>query len=132
MQSLVVDCSYIMASIFPDEASSRMEWKNYDIIVPCIFFLECSNVLYTAFRKKRISIDQKNNYFRLLKQLPVTVDTSSAFSDAVYGIHQLMHLYSLTSYDASYLELAARLHAPIATCDQLLKEACLKEGLVVL
>ena len=132
MQSLVVDCSYMMASIFTDEESSEIEWENYHLVVPSIFFLECSNVLYTSFIKKRISEDNKNDYFRLLRQLPVTVDTSSASSDSVYAIHQLMVMHQLTSYDASYLELALRLHAPIGTHDRQLKAASLKEGLVIL
>ncbi|MBK7928000.1 MAG: type II toxin-antitoxin system VapC family toxin [Bryobacterales bacterium] len=39
---------------------------------------------------------------------------------------------NLTTYDASYLDLAIRLAAPLATLDDALRKAALAEGLPVL
>lgn len=45
---------------------------------------------------------------------------------------KLATLHGLTIYDASYLELAVRLNAPLATLDRDLRQAAAAEGVPLL
>ena len=56
-----------------------------------------------------------------LRELPISVDDelTSVFGDEA----AVSTRYNLTVYDAAYLELAIRLHAPLATNDQSLVAA---------
>ena len=66
----------------------------------------------------------------LLRSLPLTVDEPPSLvrSEAVL---QLMRTYRLTSYDATYLELAARRALPLATKDRHLRVAAVAVGTII-
>jgi predicted nucleic acid-binding protein len=59
-----------------------------------------------------------------LNLLPINIDKFSTMSESLYAIASLSLKYNLTSYDASYLELAIRMNAMIATLDKNLILAC--------
>ena len=128
---VIIDCSFAMSSILPDENEIKIEQLFYDIeqnkykvLVPAIFYLECSNVLISAFVKKRIAKIDFDEYINLLNLLPINIDKFSTTSESLYAIASLSLKYNLTSYDASYLELAIRMDAMIATLDKNLILAC--------
>ena len=56
--------------------------------------------------------------------LPINIDKFSTTSESLYAIASLSLKYNLTSYDASYLELAIRMNSMIATLDKNLILAC--------
>jgi predicted nucleic acid-binding protein len=67
----------------------------------------------------------------MLENAPITVDllsTGSVFNDLL----QLAEKYHLTSYDASYLELAMRSSVPLATLDKPLRRAAKDAGVALL
>jgi len=124
---LVMDCSFLMSSILPDETNNRhSNTDDYSIHVPAIFFLECTNVLLLSRRKNRISPEIYETMTQLLSELPFHIDSFSATQESVFSIGLLANKFELTTYDASYLELAIRLKADIATHDKKLLQA-LKE-----
>ncbi len=139
--NIVVDCSFIMSAMLPDEYQEKIESVyhhiasgKYKVNVPSIFYLECNNVLISAFRRNRITENQHKEYIRFLNELIVTVDRFSSISESLYQIANISKKYNLSSYDASYLELAIRLSAPIATLDKKLVDACVSneiESLVI-
>lgn len=55
--------------------------------------------------------------------MPLETDTKASVED----ILSFAHRYHLTTYDATYLELAVRLKLPLATLDKKLRAAALKE-----
>jgi len=129
--NLVVDCSFIMSSILPDENQAKIEniYKQidggiYKVYVPSIFYLECHNVLLCALKRKRINKNNYNDYLEILSSLPISVDNSSSTTDSFYTIGNISNKYNLTSYDASYVDLAIRMSATIATFDKKLANAC--------
>jgi len=134
--NLVVDCSFFMSSILPDETQDKIEdvfhgisQKKFTVYVPSIFYLECSNVLVSSLSRNRINQESFEEYSNLLKLMPITVDKFSATSESIYSISRLANKHNLSSYDASYLDLAIRLEASIASLDQKLLDACAKANI---
>ena len=64
-------------------------------------------------------------FIGLLNDMRITVDTSTA-ERALGDTQQLARLFKLSSYDASYLELALREGLALATLDSDLREAMLQ------
>lgn len=132
MNVCVIDCSFFISSLLPDEKNSNFDFIAFSIHVPSIFFLECLNVLATALKRERIAKNQYEECMASFKDLPFKVDHFSSTQESVYAISQLSQKYNLTSYDASYLELASRLKAPLGTLDKKLVEACKIEKIKLL
>lgn len=122
--NLVIDCSFIMSSILPDEDSPSFKYSSHKIHAPSIFYLECGNVLASSLFKKSITETQYQEYFTILKDLPISIDKFSSTPESLYFISKLIRLYKLSSYDASYLELAIRINAKLATFDKAIMKAC--------
>lgn len=134
--NLVVDCSFFMSSILPDETQNKVEeifyrisQREFIVYVPSIFYLECSNVLVSSLSRNRINQKSFEEYSNLLKLMPITVDKFSATSESIYSITRLANKHNLSSYDASYIDLAIRLEASIASLDKKLLDACAKANI---
>lgn len=123
-QYLVIDTSFIISSIMPDEKNTDLSLINYNVYVPAIFYLECTNVLTVALKKRRISMSDFEEYQQVISNLPFIVDTFSAMPECVHSLSRLSQQFDLTSYDSSYLELALRLGAKLGSYDQKLLAAC--------
>lgn len=129
--NLVTDCSFIMSSILPDENQAYVEDiyndianNTYKVYVPSIFYLECNNVLLSALKRKRITQKSYEEYIELLSVLPIHVDNFCGTPESLYAIGSLAIKYELSSYDASYLEVAIRMNASMATLDTKLASKC--------
>ena len=130
----VLDCSVTMAWCFEDErtqATDDLMGGAVPVLVPQIWPLEVGNVLMLAMRKGRITTSKQKQFLGLLKLLPITVD--------VFGLDEtLRHVMTLagehhhTTYDASYLELAIRTEAAMATLDADLRRAARRMGVKLL
>ena len=123
----VVDNSVVMRWCFNDETS-----KYADVIldslevsvgfVPSIWPLEVCNVLLTAERKNRIGEADSARFIALLSELPMIVEQESP-ARMIKEIFARARKHNLSSYDASYLDLAMRKGLPIATLDKNLMAA---------
>lgn len=124
---VVLDCSVAISWFMPDENKIAEEVlgkvANYGAIVPSIWQLEVANVLLSAYKKNRITMEQSFDILNELKNLQISVE--AIISQSVYiEIMKLAQRFDLTSYDAAYLELACRYAIPLATFDKKLIEAC--------
>ncbi|MBI4322393.1 MAG: type II toxin-antitoxin system VapC family toxin [Chloroflexi bacterium] len=131
--SFVVDTSVSMAWCFEDEANSFTEavldrLGEEEAVVPAIWTLEVANVLLVGERRGRLTQAQSVRFVQLLHALPIEVDSeaSKGMSAEVLAIGRW---YSLSAYDAAYLELAARLGVPLATQDTRLGQAAERMGI---
>ena len=124
MQICVVDCSYFLSFIMPDEKNSEIDLASYSVYVPSIFFLECINVLKTTLKKQRITHVQYEKCMWAFKDLPFNVDHFSSTQESLQTISRLSLEHNITSYDASYVELALRLNASLGTHDKKISEVC--------
>lgn len=125
-----------MAWCFEDEAGEYTDavlhrLAHEEAIVPSLWPLEVVNVLLVGERRMRLSQADTTRFLTLLAALPITIDEETpyrAFNEAL----SLGRDYSLSSYDAAYLELAMRLGLPLATQDDRLRRAASDLGIVVI
>jgi predicted nucleic acid-binding protein len=94
-------------------------------VVPPVWPLEVVNVLLVAERMKRLSEADSMRFLTLLNQLPITVEEGQS-EEMMLRTLSLAREYRLSSYDASYLDLAMRKGLPIATLDKGLRAAAQK------
>ena len=128
--SFVIDCSVVMAWCFADESSAASHalldrMADETAAVPSWLFLEVCNVLALAENKGRITPAQSGEFMALLETLSWQLDQAVA-SRAFTHLLPLCRAHGLTSYDAVYLDLAMRLHLPLATNDATLRNAAQK------
>ena len=131
----VLDNSVVTGWYLPDQATAytqamatRLEADR--AIVPALWQLEFANVLKTACTRGTLSLDAARQIVDTVAMLPIEIDSGVA-----PGPRQLLELamrYSLSSYDAAYLELAMRNGLPIASQDRSLREASLQAGIGLL
>lgn len=98
--------------------------------VPPIWRVEVANGILRAERSQRVSEDQLFSFNRLLERLPIFPDPAAS-SSSVARSYLLARTHGLTVYDASYLELAQRTNAYLATFDRKLADAARASGIAV-
>lgn len=126
----VVDNSVVMSWCFEDEGNGYAQavlesLESGEAFVPAIWPLEVGNVLLVAERKKRFSQASVVRFLALLGGLPITVEQETP-ARMFKEIVSLAREYGLSTYDASYLDLAMRLDLPLATLDASLVKAAKK------
>lgn len=134
--SLVLDGSVALAWCFEDEATPAID-SLFDRIaedgahVPSLWRLEVANGLQSAIRRRRIDAAYRDMVLARLAMQRIVIDPETdryAWSTTV----RLAERHGLTVYDASYLELSARLTLPLASLDTALRSAADHLGLPVL
>lgn len=128
--AFVLDCSVAISWLMPDESSNLSLLDlvtEKGAVVPSLWKLEVGNVLLIAERKKRITIEQRQRALHILEELPISIDIMTS-DYAWLETMEIAGQYDLTLYDASYLELALRRSLPLATFDNLLKQAARSAG----
>jgi predicted nucleic acid-binding protein len=130
----VMDTSVAMAWCFEDEATEASDavldrLHDDEATVPAIWPLEVAQVLLVAERRGRLTEAQASRFLELLTQLPIEVEDAPA---DLAGIVAAGRRHELSSYDASYLVLAERLGASLATLDHRLAKAAEQAGVELL
>ncbi len=136
MKTFVLDCSVTMSWCFAGEANEYADkilelLKETKALVPSIWSLEVINVLHVSERKKRITVSQSNNFVNLINALPIEIDMSVEELPN-RRILEISRKYSLSAYDAAYLELAIRKNIPLSSFDKILCTAAEKAGVDLL
>ena len=96
-------------------------------VVPATWGLEVANVIAKAEEKALVTEARSEAFLEMLEDVDIEAD-SATFAHALSDTLQLARRYKLSSYDASYLELALRLGLPLATLDDGLQKAAKKAG----
>ncbi len=117
----IIDNSVIMAWCFKDETNQYADsvldrLEDATGFVPSIWPLEVCNVLLVAERRKRIGEAGSTRFIALLTELPIVVEQESP-ERMLKEIFAIARKHKLSSYDASYLDLAMRKGLPLATLD---------------
>ncbi|WEZ82854.1 type II toxin-antitoxin system VapC family toxin [Rhizobium sp. 32-5/1] len=134
--TIVIDASIALAWCFEDEASDETDAVAHRVIaeggvVPSLFHLELANVLLPSERRGRISASEIAQRLDLIAQMPIETDPQTA-GRAWNDTLSLARAHQLTSYDAAYLELAARKGAKLATKDKALATAANQLGVTLI
>lgn len=131
-QDLVIDNSVVMAWCFLDEGGVRADsiLERLELgtaFVPAVWPLEVGNVLLVAERHRRLGEGASTRFLALLSELPIIVDPEPP-ERMFKEILALARQQKISTYDASYLDLAMRRGLPLATLDGKLKKAAQKCG----
>ena len=126
-QGLIIDNSVVMSWCFKHEINTYSNavldcMTESAAVVPAIWPLEVVNVLWAAERRKFLTEADSVQFIRLLLQLPILVEFQSPES-VLKDVLWLARAQGLSSYDASYLDLAMKKNLPLATLDKKLKKA---------
>ncbi len=135
-EGFVVDNSVVMSWCFKDEANSYADsilerLLDAPAYVPSVWPLEVVNVLLVAERKKCLCEADSIRFISLLSQLPIFVQHESP-GKMLKDLLGLARVHGLSSYDASYLDLAMTKGLPLATLDKRLRKAALSVSVSIL
>ena len=138
MKHAVVDASYAGAWVLPDEHSDEAErflMTVFDgkvaLAAPDLWHYEMCNLLAMAARRGRIGEAQALEGMELMSAMPINFhDHHGTLSRRRMLL--LAARFSLSAYDAAYLELADRLQCALRTSDDALQTAAEQLGLAVL
>ena len=133
----VLDNSVAMRWLLKDGTEQRLAYADKvlglltqdsgEAVVPGIWALEVANVIVKAQAKGLVSEARATAFIGLLDEMGIAVDESTS-ARALGDTLQLARRFKLSSYDASYLELALREGLPLAALDADLHSAMLQTG----
>jgi len=131
--ALVLDCSIALSWFFPDEKTAFTEaaldlMALEDCWVPAVWRLEFPNALLVAERRKRLTREERRQVLDEAARLRLRVD---ATVPELRAISELAERHDLSTYDAAYLELAARQGATLLTLDKALAAAAAAASVAV-
>lgn len=134
----VLDNSVSMRWLFGDGTEDDLAYASHVLDVlgdpdaqataPSVWPLEVANVIARAESKGLLTEARSSEFIGLLEALAVDVDADTA-RHALENTLQLARRFSLSAYDAAYLELALRKGLPLATLDANLQRAAEKTGI---
>jgi len=123
--TLVLDASFSLAWIFARERADQAEQADRVLqsrgqeewFVPSLWPLEVANALLVGERRGVIQPNVSEAFLRRLAALRIGVDPET-LDLAQPRTLELARQHQLSAYDATYLELAVRLDARLATFDR--------------
>ena len=129
---IVIDCSFTMAMVLPDESrpGSMRKVATGRLLAPALWPLEVANALRNVVRRGRLAEPDVANLCNRLDAYEIEVQGSGDASVRQRYLASLTH--DLTAYDAAYLELALHRRCPLATLDERLAQAAARAGVAVL
>lgn len=130
---IIVDASVTLCWCFKDERhlvadqTAALLLQNPVAIAPTIWWYEIRNGIAIGLRRKRLTQDSIDTFLSDLALLKIELDPVP--NDG--KIFDLAERHRLTFYDATYLELALREQAPLASLDVRLITAARAEGVAL-
>ena len=124
MESFVLDANVVISfllqegSAYADGVFQNHLARGAIAHVPSLWHLEVRNVLFLKERAKKLHPGEAHQALASLSSLTILTDAYTTATSTLMHLERLMLHHGLTSYDATYLELAYRLDVPIATQDK--------------
>ena len=127
---LVLDASMALAWFFERSDTAQADCAQSallavgeaDVYVPALWHIEIANALLVGERRGVVSTAQVLDYLSRLSRLPIITDDTPSTSRRDL-IMALAREHNLSAYDATYLDLALRSNATLATFDKQLARA---------
>ncbi len=122
LKSLILDSSIIAKWFFPeDDTEIALEIKNkflhkeIELLVPLLLYYEVSNLLKSAVKSSRATLEEVTKLFTAFLKLNFEVYSSrDLMSEALKKAVE----YDISSYDAAYIVLSEQQEVPFITADQ--------------
>lgn len=134
--TFVLDASVALTWLLSDAKANQRDYaagllealkRGTIAVVPVTWALEIANVLARGEGRGAVTAAQSDAFLEMLSGAPIEVDTAT-YPQALTETLRLARRHRLSSYDASYLELALRNGLPLATLDANLSKAARKAG----
>ena len=128
--TIVIDASVSLAWLLsePDNSAALQHLflqafrRQCTVLVPALWHWECANVLLGMVKRKTIQLPQVLGYLELMRHAnPQTDDMPNEHIQ--HATIALAQVAQLSYYDATYVELALRRKAQLATRDTKMKNA---------
>jgi len=132
--SFVLDASATLAWAFDEDGLGETLGaliQDSTPVVPWLWRLEVTNAILVKERRKILSSAEGTRLLGLLDDLGVEVVGEPA-NRSLAALAQLARSGALSSYDATYLELAIALQMPLLTTDAALHRAAVAAGVAPL
>ncbi|NVL90650.1 MAG: type II toxin-antitoxin system VapC family toxin [Desulfobacterales bacterium] len=134
-ENFVVDNSVVMTWCFSDETNKYSDavldrLNTATAFVPSIWPLEIGNVLLVAERRKRLSEADSTRFVALIAELPIVIEQEQP-ERMMKDILALARKHKISTYDASYIDLAMRKGLPIASLDKDLRRAARRSRVAI-
>jgi predicted nucleic acid-binding protein len=134
--AFIVDCSIAMSWLFEEEQTAAIiqvldRLDDEVALVPPVWFLEVTNAVVVAERRKRVTHAKSDEFIAQLSNLDFEVDAEPS-QYAFKEVLRLARRFQLSSYDATYLDLAVRRKLPLASLDEALRKSAKKLGVKLL
>jgi len=125
METVIVDASLLLSLILPDEStkpeseSFRHKFQSNQLlaIAPPLLKYEVVNVLRSAIVRQRCTAIVSQALLSEFQKLPISYQETNFANTLSLAIK-----HNLSVYDASYLDLALRLHHPLYSLDHHLSQ----------
>ena len=135
-ENFVVDNSVVMTWCFSDETNKYSDaildsLNKSTAFLPSIWPLEVGNVLLVAERRKRLSEADSTRFIALIAELPIVIEQEQP-ERMMKDILALARKHKISTYDATYLDLAMRKGLPIASLDKDLRKAARRSRVAIL
>ena len=131
---VVLDASFVIAWAYreaPPELDSLIRQVVEGVAcVPAHWILEITDSLVISERRGKLQSGQRQEILKTIKLLPIKTDDET-WLRGWDAIPALAERFGLSTYDATYLELAMRLQVPLATLDQDLARAAREAGVAL-
>ncbi len=137
MTAFVLDASVTLSWLLSDASPAErayaakvleaMKSPDQGAEVPATWSLEIANVIARAEARGLLSEAQSEAFLTMLADTRIRTDGATA-ARALTDTLSLARRHRLSSYDASYLDLALRTGLPLATLDADLDKAARKAG----
>ena len=132
----MVDASTALSWCFEDESSAYSDRvlsliATDTVVVPVSWPLEVTNALVVGERRGRLTEAKTARFVQLLAQLPIEIDAPAGLV-GFSAVLSLARSHRLSSYDASYIEVAERRGLKLATLDARLRDAAIGAGVGVI
>lgn len=131
--AFVLDASMTMAWCFDDERTEESEAVGLALslseqaVVPSMWSVEVCNAALRGLRRNRLTASEVFSFVRALERFPIR-QSDPMTPSMILQLLEVARTYSLSAYDASYLNLALHLSLPLATLDARLREAAEQAG----
>ena len=128
--AIVLDASVSLAWLL-DEAENSTALRDLFLqafrrqcvaLVPALWHWECANVLLGLVKQQALLLPQVPGYLELMRYASPQEDARPS-AQVQHATLELAHISGLSYYDASYVELALRRKARLATLDAKMKIA---------
>jgi predicted nucleic acid-binding protein len=137
MSHFVIDASIVLAA-FLEEQSEYANKIVYEVIpnslvfVPSLWHLEIRNVLILKEKKGKIPPGFTSKIIDTFMSYMVVTDMQVTEQQSLMSIDAMIRDYTITPYDATYIELALRLGIPLATLDREMVHVAQELGIEIL